>query len=259
MLKNANFAVLLKEYCSQFKFKWSSCLKLPEGTHTYVSDAWGSHSWLDHIISTEDGNNVITNMYVLYDTIQSDHIPLVAHIDSHLAPDIDQGAANNMGNKIDWSILSEDILYEYYGVQSEILLSNVQIPTDAILCKDCNCNNVEHKEALNKYYDDIMFAITSAGQTTIKTRNRSNGKNHNRPGWNEFASEQYDMSRETLYALWKNAGSPRQGLLFEMKNRAKARFKGAMRFIRRNENSLRKESLAKKLLCKNDKAFLERN
>ena len=154
--------------------------------------AWGSHSWLDHIISTEDGNNVITNMYVLYGTIQSDHIPLVAHIDLHLAPDIDQGAANNMGNKIDWSILSEDILYEY-GVQSEILLSNIEIPTDAILCK--NCNNVEHKEALNKYYDDIIFAITSAGQNTIKTRKRSNGKKHNRPGWNEFASEQYDVTR----------------------------------------------------------------
>ena len=253
VLKNANFAVLLKEYCSQFKYKWSSCLKLPEGTHTYVSDAWGSYSWLDHIISTEDGNNVITNMYVLYGTVQSDHIPLVAHIDLQLAPDIDQGATNNMGNKIDWSILSEDILCEY-GVQSEILLSNVEIPTDVILCKDCNCNNVEHKEALNKYFDDIMFAITSAGQTTIKTRNRSNGKNLNRPGWKEFASELYDMSRET-YALWKNEGSPRQGLLFEMKNRAKARFKGAMRFIRRNEDALRKESLAKKLLCKNDKAF----
>ena len=85
-----------------------------------------------------------------------------------------------------------------------------------------------------------MFAITSAGQTTINTRNRSNGKNLNRPGWKEFASELYDMSRET-YALWKNEGSPRQSLLFEMKNRTKARFKGAMRFIRRNEDALRKE------------------
>ena len=26
VLKNANFAVLLKEYCSQFKHKWSSAL-----------------------------------------------------------------------------------------------------------------------------------------------------------------------------------------------------------------------------------------
>ena len=44
-------------------------------------------------------------------------------------------------------------------------------------------------------------------------------------------------------------------MLFDMKNRAKARFKGAMRFIRNNEDILRKESLAKKLLCKNDKVF----
>ena len=40
-----------------------------------------------------------------------------------------------------------------------------------------------------------------------------------------------------------------------MKNRAKARFKGAMRCIRCNEDALRKDSLAKKLLCKNDKVF----
>ena len=40
-----------------------------------------------------------------------------------------------------------------------------------------------------------------------------------------------------------------------MKNRAKARFKGAMRLIRCNEDALRKDSLAKTLLCKNDKAF----
>ena len=42
---------------------------------------------------------------------------------------------------------------------------------------------------------------------------------------------------------------------FNMKNRAKPRFKGAMRFIRNNEDILRKESLAKKLLCKNYKVF----
>ena len=44
-------------------------------------------------------------------------------------------------------------------------------------------------------------------------------------------------------------------MLFDMKNRAKATFKGAMRLIRNNEDILGKESLAKKLLCKNDKVF----
>ena len=70
----------------------------------------------------------------------------------------------------------------------------------------------------------------------------------------EFASDLYDTSRD-IYFLWKDSGSPRQGELFYMKNRANARFNGAMRFIRSHDDSLRKDSLAKKLLCKNDKEF----
>ena len=46
-----------------------------------------------------------------------------------------------------------------------------------------------------------------------------------------------------------------QGMLFDMKNRTKARFKGAMRFIKNNEDTLKKDSLARKLLSKNDKEF----
>ena len=57
------------------------------------------------------------------------------------------------------------------------------------------------------------------------------------------------MSRD-VYFLWKDSGSPRQGELIDMKNRAKARFKGAMRFIRSHEDSLRKYSLAKHFYVK---------
>ena len=107
-----------------------------------------------------------------------------------------------------------------------------------------------------------MCAITTASQNSIKANKPSKGKNCNMQAWNEFAfdlyvnlyANLYAMSRET-YTMWKNAGSLRQGPLSDMKNRATARFKGAMRFIRSNEDALRKESLAKKLLCKNDKAF----
>ena len=57
VLKKKNFVVLLEEFFNQFKYKWTSCLKLLEGTYTCVNDARGSHSWLDHLISTEDGNH----------------------------------------------------------------------------------------------------------------------------------------------------------------------------------------------------------
>ena len=79
----------------------------------------------------------------------------------------------------------------------------------------------------------------------MKMRNQHKGNNSNLPGWKEFASYLYSMSRD-LYFMWKDSGSPRQGELFNMKNRAKARINGAMRFIRCNEDALRKDSLAKK-------------
>ena len=40
-----------------------------------------------------------------------------------------------------------------------------------------------------------------------------------------------------------------------MNNRTKARFKGARRFMKNNEDTLKKDSLARKLLSKNDKEF----
>ena len=82
----------------------------------------------------------------------------------------------------------------------------------------------------------------------MKMRNQHKGNNSNLPGWKAFASYLYSMSRD-LYFMWKDSGSPRQGELFNMKNRAKARIKGAMRFIRCNEDALRKDSLAKENCC----------
>ena len=74
----------------------------------------------------------------------------------------------------------------------------------------------------------------------------SRGNDFNRPGWKEFASNLYDISRYA-YFLWRDSGSPRQGMLFDMKNRTKTRFNGAMRFIKNIEDTRKKNSLARKL------------
>ena len=46
--------------------------------------------------STEDGNGVIINayIYVLYGSLQSDHIPIVFELDLQLVPDVDYCADN---------------------------------------------------------------------------------------------------------------------------------------------------------------------
>ena len=88
-----------------------------------------------------------------------------------------------------------------------------------------------------------------ASQNSIHTHGVSRGNAFNRPGWKEFASDLYDISLDA-YFLSRDSGSPRQGMLYDMKNRTKAR-----RFIKNNEDTLKKDSLARKLLSKNDKEF----
>ena len=64
----------------------------------------------------------------------------------------------------------------------------------------------------------------------------------------------YKYTRE-IRQMWLENGAPRQGSLFSELNRSKARFKYAKRFIDRNENALRKESIAKKHAESNSKNF----
>ena len=75
-----------------------------------------------------------------------------------------------------------------------------------------------------------------------------------RPGWNDYVRSHYIASSEA-FLLWNESGRPRHGPIFEIKKRAQARFKYALRFIKNNEDSLRDDALAEKLLEGNDKDF----
>ena len=57
--------------------------------------------------------------------------------------------------------------------------------------------------------------------------------------------------------MWVNAGKPRQEPVYDLRVKSKARFKYALRFIKNNENALRKEALAKKLAELNPEAKMK--
>ena len=116
----------------------------------------------------EDGNGVMINAYVLYGSLQSDHIPIVFELDLQLVPDVDY-CADNTARRIDWSVLCDDVIRNY-GAYTDLLLSNIVLPIEALLCKDCECTNEIHKNSLCQYYDNIVEAIKLAGVNTINTQ-----------------------------------------------------------------------------------------
>ena len=85
---------------------------------------------------------------------------------------------------------------------------------------------------------------------------KKNGKPNsafNKPGWSKHVATLYQHTKQTFEA-WKAAGKPRDGVIQSEYVRARARHKYAIRFIKRHEQGLRKDSLAKKLVS-NSKGF----
>ena len=61
-----------------------SCLidkkKLLSDSITFVSQAHGTKSWLDHYITTTSGKSITSNISIIDDIVSSDHFPLCIKI-----------------------------------------------------------------------------------------------------------------------------------------------------------------------------------
>ena len=89
---------------------------------------------------------------------------------------------------------------------------------------------------------DTVFSNPPAYKGTIK------------PGSSDYVAELYNAHKDVA-RLWCNAGKPRNGDLFELRRVSKARYKYALRFIKRNEADMRKESLGNKLADSDSRDF----
>ena len=102
---------------------------------------------------------------------------------------------------------------------------------------------VYHKEELCVLYDRIVQGLNEASKPLTQRRAK---KYSLRPGWNEYVDELHQQAREA-FKNWVIAGKSRHGPECEIKKKAVARFKYAVRYIKRNELTLRANALARKM------------
>ncbi len=170
--------------------------------------------------------------------IRFDNIPDTVKCTNNFNPDL-----------VDWSSLSEEDIASYF-TYTDVLLSNVYLPKETIICKNSNCTDIKHKIDVSVMYNHIVTALFEASKPLCKPRKKGKA----RPGWNTYVAEFYAEACEATKS-WAMAGKPRQGPIFEYKKHTNAKYKYAIRYINKNEQTLRADSMAKKLLCKNSKAF----
>lgn len=85
------------------------------------------------------------------------------------------------------------------GLQSTIIAStsNIDIPSDAILCGDINCENQNHKSEFCIIYDKkCELSVLYICSKPFSQRRAKQQKFW--PGWNEDVSELYAEAKETF-------------------------------------------------------------
>ena len=109
-------------------------------------------------------------------------------------------------------------------------------------CNAISCENQILRDEFDTFFRDIVGVLQDSGEHIVAEQS----KHQNRPGWSDYVADLYQFSRET-FKLWQNNGKPRQGPIHNVYTQSKRRFKYALRYIKKHENNLRREAIAKKV------------
>ena len=107
-------------------------------SYTFISQAHHTTSWLDHWISAVCGKSIISNVYIVDDNVCSDHFPLCIDINCNITPICDRNFVKHSKNVCNWKIAGDLEKSRYYS-STDNWLSAVDIPIDAVICRDANC------------------------------------------------------------------------------------------------------------------------
>ncbi|CAL4169330.1 unnamed protein product [Meganyctiphanes norvegica] len=170
----------------------------------------------------------------------NDHIPVRLVMQVDRLPKLSK-SENNVSSKIKWDCLSDQCIKHYHDRTTKAF-GEIDIPISSVLCSDCACASKTHTGEIDKLFDAMKSSLYESSVHCQPGKSRYTP----RPGWNDYVSDIYDFSREAR-RMWLDQGKPRQGMVHDMFVKSKRRLKCALNYITKNEDFLRKESLAKKL------------
>ena len=244
---NNMFGQVLHDFCTEYDFILSDKLLLPNDTFTYVSDSHGSTSWIDHCLSSDAFHQAIRCMSVLHDIITSDHRPLAFTIDCPNLPVFEETGIK-LATKVNWKQVTPAQKYSY-GMRCKKLLSEIELPTEAIECTNSLCNCDTHLNMIDNFYHNVISAIQIASKKHL-CDNTTTTKRRNIPGWNRLVKAAHEEAR-TLYLNWIRLGKPNTGYCYElMKNKRKI-FKSVLRQCRFEQDRHEANALAAALSSDN--------
>ncbi|CAH2216034.1 jg25937, partial [Pararge aegeria aegeria] len=142
------FYIELSQFC--IEQEWTcvdvEMLGLMSDTYTFISEAHGSKRWLDHCVATKAAIASVSNVYVLYDIMWSDHFPLVVECNLNVLQP--KKPLNNTSlNVITWGERGQEQIHTYQRECHE-RLRLIDFPHELRECCDRTCSDPKHGVAI---------------------------------------------------------------------------------------------------------------
>ena len=219
-------------------------LLLPD-TFTFVSQAHGTTSWLDHCVSTTSGKSLVSNVSIKDNVVCSDHFPLCIDINCDFTPIFSRTFVKQNRSICKWNIARDDDKLKY-SHRTNNLLSNIELPIEALLCRNANC--ISLLNTIDCFYTRIINSLKSAESDCIPSTPGA-PSSHIVPGWNDYVKEFHAAARNAFW-WWNLNKRPRHGIIYHNMRTTRSQFKYALRSAKKAEETARADALAEDLCNK---------
>ena len=172
---------------------------------TYCNHSLNQSSFIDHVfVSNSIRQDVIAAETHDTGVNFSDHIPVIFTFRWALSPRVHHFTASDYAKHSCWRWDKSDVNY-YYDCTARALC-NFNVP-DIHDC-DIGCHHVDHIDAINSYYENIVAALNQAASIAIQRVPSHSLK----PYWNDELDR---LKNDSIFwhNLWDDAGKPSSGIL----------------------------------------------
>ena len=226
-----------------------------EVDYTYESKINGSRSTLDYFLVSDNLFNQIVDYKVSHAVDNfSDHSNLV--IIFHVPIEYVEDNPNRpKPSGVMWKRATNDDVINY-KLRLDEILEGINYSCDATTCRDFFCKG--HRDAIEALHDHLTDACIQAGEMCIPDHNdlSMKGKTQIR-GWNDIIRDFRDRAM-FWHNMWKDMGSPRQGVVADIRRSTRARYHLAIRQLKAANKLAESNELAETFLEPSSQSFWEK-
>ena len=173
---------------------------------------------------------MLSNLSIIDDVVCSDHFPLCIDINCDFTPIASRTIVKQNRSICELNIARDDDKLKY-SHRTNNLLSNIELPIEALLCRNTNCTS--HINTISLFYTSIINPLKNAESECIPSTPGA-PSSHIVPGWNNYVKEYHVVVRNAFW-WWDLNKRPHHGIIYHNMRTTRSLFKYALRSAKKQK------------------------